>query len=200
MSDPFGSHWFHSENTVRDEECAGVLMCFHFHESVCLYRWEFCSLSVKRLPLKEPAFFILMPEGWAKVWRVCLSIPGHCVCVFLYLPFCLIPFFSCPVSLHHPTLPCVLHPIPPCHGKQKCSPRLCPMETRNRDHSFFSASNASEWYCRHMGLSLFTQSQNHPLHWLPTHQLNVLPVKEMHFTHPLLVPCLHRYVAVCAFG
>lgn len=35
-----------------------------------------------------------------------------------------------------PLLPCVLHPIPPCHSKQKCSPRLCPMETRHRDHSF----------------------------------------------------------------
>lgn len=50
-----------------------VLVCLF----VCVYPWDLGSLGVKRLHLTEPAFVILVPEGWVKVQRVRPSIFGH---------------------------------------------------------------------------------------------------------------------------
>lgn len=94
--DPFGTHRFYSEHKVWWCRCV-FCVCVH---PVCVYPRVLSSLYVKRLHLRESLGFFFsflpMPGGWVRVQRVRLSIPGHCICVYLYLSFCLIPLSLCP--------------------------------------------------------------------------------------------------------
>lgn len=166
-----------TEHTVGAEDCAALFLCVFVNACVRVCISGSRGSGVRNGSIWERLpFFILEPGGWERVRRVCPSIPGHCICVYLYLSFRLIPFSTRPNSLHHLTLPGAPH-INPAHcGEQGCckSLRLSPRVTREDGWGLV--------VCQSMKLRyLSTQSRNGNIFAFP-HQLGILKKCVLH-TH-----------------